>query len=83
MISMMTWIRIYLQGILFFATTIGSAQTFQKTDLGLTVLIDSVKMEISFYSPSIVRIVKSPKDRFFTKESLSILKTAGPCQLMR
>src|SRR4249919_3220194 len=74
MISMMTSIRMYLTGILFFVTIIGSAQSFQKTDLGLTVLTDSVKMEISFYSTSIVRIVISPKDRNFTKESLSVIK---------
>ena len=75
MISMMASIRMYLTGILFFVTIIGSAQSFQKTDLGLTVQVDSVKLEISFYSPSIVRIVKSPKDRSFTKESLSVMKT--------
>jgi len=75
MISMMASIRMYLTGILFFVTIIGSAQSFQKTDLGLTVQVDSVKLEISFYSPSIVRIVKSPKDRSFTKESLSVIKT--------
>ena len=44
MISTVTSIRMYLSVILFFATITGRGQSFQKTDLGLTVMIDSVKM---------------------------------------
>jgi len=66
--------RLYITAFLFFAVSISNAQSFQKTELGLTVLTDSVRTEISFYSPSIVRIVKSPVGRGFTKESLSVIK---------
>lgn len=58
-----------------FCISIGSfAQTWQKTDLGIKTEISSTAIEIQFYSPSIVRIVKSPADRSYTKESLSVIK---------
>ena len=50
------------------------AQTFQKTDWGINTTTDSFEVDIQFYSSSIIRIVKSPKDRSFTKESLSVIK---------
>ncbi len=50
------------------------AQSYQKTDLGIKVMISSNAIEIQFYSPSTVRILKSPDGRPFTKESLSVIK---------
>ncbi|MBK5269590.1 MAG: DUF4968 domain-containing protein, partial [Bacteroidia bacterium] len=50
------------------------AQSYQKTDLGVRITTDSLSIDIQFYSPSIVRIVKSPIGRSFTKESLSVIK---------
>ncbi len=60
--------------LLAFAENI-NAQTFQKTDFGVKASIDTVDVEVSFYSPSIVRIVKSPKGSSFTKQSLSVIKS--------
>ena len=74
MISTMNSIRFYLLGFLFFIVSLTNGQSYQKTDLGLSVVIDSIKTEISFYSPSEVRIIKSPVGRSFTKESLSVIK---------
>lgn len=51
------------------------AQIYQKTGLGIKLSIDSVEVQIQFYSTSIVRILKSPKGRSFTKESLSVVKS--------
>lgn len=51
------------------------AQTYQKTDKGIKTNIQSMDVEIQFYSPSIVRVVKSPEGRSFKKESLSVIKT--------
>ena len=51
-----------------------NAQTFIKTDLGLKTTIKSVEIEIQFFSPSIVRIVKSPADEKFYKKSLSVIE---------
>lgn len=51
-----------------------SAQSFQKTDLGVKTEVSSMNIEVQFYSPSIARIIKSPAGRSFTKESLSVIK---------
>jgi len=50
------------------------AQTYQKTDLGIKSTINSIEVEIQFYSPSIVRVLKSLEGETFTKESLSVIK---------
>lgn len=52
------------------------AQTWQKTSLGIKTEVASTSLEVEFYSPSIVRILKSPQGRNFTKESLSVIKKA-------
>src|SRR5688572_8976488 len=51
-----------------------NAQSYQKTDLGIKAIINSTAIEIQYYSPSSVRILKSPDGRPFTKESLSVIK---------
>lgn len=52
----------------------GNAQNFQKTEAGIKIEINSVTTEVQFYSPTIVRILKSPAGNNFTKESLSVIK---------
>jgi len=52
----------------------GHSQTFKKTTWGLKTSINAVDVEIQFYSPSIVRVLKSPEGKPFTKESLSVVK---------
>lgn len=66
--------RIYILVLLFVASATSEAQSYQKTDLGIKTVIKSISIEIQFYTPSIVRIVKSPLGRSFTKESLSVIK---------
>jgi len=51
------------------------AQTYQKTDLGIKSTINSIDVEIQFYGPSTVRVLKWPEGKTFTKESLSVIKT--------
>jgi len=51
------------------------AQIYQKTDLGIKSNINSIDVEIQFYGPSTVRVLKWPEGKTFTKESLSIIKT--------
>jgi alpha-D-xyloside xylohydrolase len=51
-----------------------NAQSFQKTDLGIKATINSTAIEIQYYNPSTVRILKSPEGRPFTKESLSVIE---------
>ncbi|WP_205509532.1 glycoside hydrolase family 31 protein [Longitalea arenae] len=50
------------------------AQSCQKTDLGIKAVINSTAIEVQYYSPSTVRVLKSPDGRPFTKESLSVIK---------
>jgi alpha-D-xyloside xylohydrolase len=64
--------------IAFFAGFISytsNAQSYQKTDLGIKTVINSIGIEIQFYGPSIVRIIKWPDGKTFVKESLSVIKT--------
>lgn len=47
---------------------------FQRTKLGVKTNIQSMDIEIQFYSPNIVRVLKSPEGTSFKKESLSVIK---------
>ncbi len=60
----------------FILFVLGSyAQTYQKTNLGVKANINNLDIEIQFFSPSIVRIVKTPVGNNFNKESLSVIKS--------
>ncbi len=61
--------------IVFLMGLNGKAQTYEKTDLGAKAQINSMDVDIQFYGPSIVRVVKSPEGKSFKKESLSVVKT--------
>lgn len=50
------------------------SQNYQKTALGIKSKTESVQIEIQFYSPEIVRIIKSPEGVPFEKKSLSVIK---------
>ncbi|MEA4852471.1 MAG: glycoside hydrolase family 31 protein [Paludibacter sp.] len=50
------------------------AQSYQKTSLGIKARINAMDVEIQFFSPSTVRVLKSPIGKNFTKESLSVVK---------
>jgi len=50
------------------------AQAYQKTALGVKTKINSNDVEIQFYGPSTVRVLKSPAGITFTKESLSVIQ---------
>jgi alpha-D-xyloside xylohydrolase len=56
------------------------ARQYEKSDSGITTTVDGNDVKITFFTPSIIRIVKSPKDKPFSKTSLSViaspLKTA-------
>jgi alpha-D-xyloside xylohydrolase len=51
------------------------AQLYQKTELGIKSTINSIDVEIQFYNPSTVRVLKSPEGITVTKKSLSVIKT--------
>ncbi|MEO7766167.1 MAG: TIM-barrel domain-containing protein, partial [Ferruginibacter sp.] len=52
-----------------------NAQSFQKTDVGIKARVDSLTIEIQFYSSSIIRIVRYPIRTSFSKESLSVIES--------
>src|ERR1035437_4003525 len=66
-------INLMLSFLMIFAL-ISQAQSYQKTDLGIKTKINSMDVEIQFYGPSTVRVLKSPEGKTFTKESLSVTK---------
>ena len=57
------------------------AQEFTKTEFGMKLNSNSVAIEVQFYSPTIVRILKSPQGNTFSKESLSVIKKPETVQL--
>ncbi|HYX07786.1 MAG TPA: TIM-barrel domain-containing protein [Bacteroidales bacterium] len=52
-----------------------NAQNYEKTTSGIKTIIDSVEIEVQFFNPSIVRILKWPEGTTFKKESLSVIKS--------
>jgi len=50
------------------------AQSYKKTDLGIKTQINSTDVEIQFYGPTTVRVLKSPVGKVYTKESLTVVK---------
>ncbi|WP_158994548.1 TIM-barrel domain-containing protein [Mucilaginibacter sp. L196] len=50
------------------------AQSYQRTDLGVKANIQSMDVEVQFFSPDIVRILKQPEGTVLKKESLSVIK---------
>ncbi len=52
-----------------------NAQSFTKTKLGIKTTINSLNVEIQFYNPSTVRVIKFPEGKAFTKKSLSVIET--------
>ena len=50
-------------------------QSYQKTSCGIKANVCSMNVEVQFYSPEIVRIIKSPIGTDFVKKSFSVIKT--------
>ena len=59
----------------FLSTLPVEAQTFRQTKQGITGTTQEMEIEIQFVSPEIVRVVKAPEGRSFTKKSLSVVKS--------
>src|SRR5665647_3525632 len=55
--------------------TVSYGQSYSRTDLGIKSAVDTIGIEIQFFSPSTVRIIKWPEGRTYVKESLSVVKT--------
>ncbi|TCO31150.1 alpha-D-xyloside xylohydrolase [Pedobacter psychrotolerans] len=64
--------RICLMFVLAVSTLNTFAQPFQKTKLGIKAIANGNEVELQFYTPSIVRVIKFPEGKPFLKESLSV-----------
>ncbi|WP_336525225.1 TIM-barrel domain-containing protein [Bacteroides acidifaciens] len=53
-----------------------SAQSYQKTTHGIRTTVNGVDVEVQFFTPSVVRVVKTPAGKTVEKQSLSV--TASP-----
>jgi len=61
--------------LVFLFVLVCKGQTYQKTESGIKTQINKVNVEVQFYSPSIVRVVKYPEGMGFEKQSLSVVLT--------
>lgn len=52
------------------------AQSYERTANGLRTTLQSMKVEIQFLTPKIVRVLKTPEGLVLDKKSLSVVKTA-------
>lgn len=50
------------------------AQSYQKTDFGLTFSTSNINIEVKLYGGNTIRIIKYPVGKAFVKNSLSIIK---------
>lgn len=57
------------------------SQSYQRTKLGVKANIGSTNVEVQFYSPQIVRVLKQPAGGMSKKESLSVIKKPQIVQL--
>jgi Alpha-glucosidases, family 31 of glycosyl hydrolases len=51
-------------------------QQYRKTNSGITASLQSMTVEVKFYSPEIVRVTKTPDGKTFTRQSLSVIKAS-------
>ncbi|TSJ36476.1 DUF5110 domain-containing protein [Mucilaginibacter corticis] len=58
-------------------SSISNAQNYQKTQSGAKATIGDISLEVEFYSATIVRLIKAPAGKAFTRESLSVIKKPG------
>jgi alpha-D-xyloside xylohydrolase len=56
-------------------------QQYKKTENGIKTKLQSMDLEVEFYSPAIVRLIKTPTDHSEKKISLSVIKTPGKTDL--
>ena len=76
--------KIFLKVIPFLTLVIPAisiAQNYQKTVSGAKASINGVSVEVQFYSPEIVRVIKAPEGKPFTKTSLSVIKKPQQAQI--
>ncbi|EHQ25313.1 glycoside hydrolase family 31 protein [Mucilaginibacter paludis] len=67
--------------MLLMAPALLYAQHYQRTSLGVKATIGAVDVDLQFYSPVIVRVIKVPAGNHFNKASLSVIKEPQQTQV--
>jgi alpha-D-xyloside xylohydrolase len=67
-----------LTTFVFFVTGAALAQNVSKTAMGVKGVVNDIAVEIRFYSPSIVRVIKHPSGKAFDPASLSVIMEPRP-----
>ena len=67
--------QICLMILLFVSSMNVGAQSFQKTQQGIKTVANGNEVAVQFYSPSIIRVTKTPTGKTFVKQSLSVVLT--------
>jgi alpha-D-xyloside xylohydrolase len=57
------------------------SQTYRKTEYGIKTSIRSIDIEVQFYSPQIVRIIKLPAGATVSNKSLAVIASPQKCTL--
>jgi len=65
--------QICLMLVLIVSSLNMTAQSFQKTQQGIKTVANGNAIEVQFYNPEIVRVIKAPTGKPFVKESLSVI----------
>ena len=74
----MTHFKYFLMGIACIAFTFTSLAfnndpNYEKTKLGIKLSLENANLEIQFYTSSMVRVIKTPKNSSYEKKSLSVV----------
>ncbi|MEL0455911.1 TIM-barrel domain-containing protein [Flavobacteriaceae bacterium SZ-1-7] len=71
----MKYLQVSLSITLLFICLAGRAQTYERTVSGIKTKVNTIMVELEFYGPSTIRVVKYPEGKVFSKESLSVIQS--------
>lgn len=60
--------------LLLFTNLSADAQKYQRTNLGVKANINAAEVEIQFFSPGIVRVLRTPDGTSLKRENISVIK---------
>lgn len=67
----------FFAALLLAAVTNASSQSYVKTANGIETTVNATKIELQLYTPSTVRVLKSPSSTPYKKESLAVIASPG------
>jgi alpha-D-xyloside xylohydrolase len=74
--------RIIVLSVLLIGINITSwSQTYQKTEYGIKTSVGAIDVELQFFSPQIVRVIKLPAGASVKTKSLSVIAAPEKCAL--